>query len=68
MMPTALDWLQSLPRLSGEPGLDRMKALLAALGDPQKRGRYVHIAGTNGKGSVAASPRTSCKRLASKRG
>lgn len=54
MMPTALDWLQSLPRLSGEPGLDRMKALLATLGDPQKRGRYVHIAGTNGKGSVAA--------------
>ena len=54
MMPTALDWLQSLPRLSGEPGLDRMKALLAALGAPQKRGRYVHIAGTNGKGSVAA--------------
>lgn len=54
MMSTALDWLQSLPRLSGEPGLDRMKALLAALGDPQKRGRYVHIAGTNGKGSVAA--------------
>lgn len=54
MMPTALDWLQSLPRLSGEPGLDRMKALLAALGNPQKRGRYVHIAGTNGKGSVAA--------------
>lgn len=54
MMPTAIDWLQSLPRLSGEPGLDRMKALLAALGDPQKRGRYVHIAGTNGKGSVAA--------------
>lgn len=53
MMPTALDWLQSLPRLSGEPGLDRMKALLAALGDPQERGRYVHIAGTNGKGSVA---------------
>lgn len=54
MMSTALEWLQSLPRLSGEPGLDRMKALLAALGDPQKRGRYVHIAGTNGKGSVAA--------------
>ena len=53
-MQTALEWLQSLPRLSGEPGLDRMKALLAALGDPQKRGRYVHIAGTNGKGSVAA--------------
>ena len=54
MKQTALEWLQSLPRLAGAPGLDRMKALLAALGDPQKRGRYVHIAGTNGKGSVAA--------------
>ena len=41
MMPTAIDWLQSLPRLSGEPGLDRMKALLAALGvvtDPTTEG------------------------------
>ena len=54
MMQTAVEWLQSLPRLADEPGLARMKALLAALGDPQKRGRYVHIAGTNGKGSVAA--------------
>lgn len=53
-MQTALEWLQALPRLAGEPGLDRMRALLAALGDPQKDCRYVHIAGTNGKGTVAA--------------
>ncbi|MDQ3329458.1 MAG: bifunctional folylpolyglutamate synthase/dihydrofolate synthase [Planctomycetota bacterium] len=33
--------------------LDRMRRLLAALGDPQERIPAVHIAGTKGKGSVA---------------
>ena len=35
-------------------GLEAPAALLAALGDPQKKRRVLHIAGTNGKGSVAA--------------
>jgi dihydrofolate synthase/folylpolyglutamate synthase len=35
-------------------GLDRVGALLAELGDPHLAGEYVHVAGTNGKGSVAA--------------
>ena len=35
-------------------GLDRMRAVLARLGDPQRRVVTVHIAGTNGKGSTAA--------------
>lgn len=34
--------------------LDRMRALLAALGNPQEQFRAVHIAGTKGKGSTAA--------------
>lgn len=34
-------------------GLDRMRALLAALGDPEAGFRVIHIAGTNGKGSTA---------------
>ncbi len=34
-------------------GLERLRALMAALGDPQDRQRYIHIAGTNGKGSTA---------------
>jgi dihydrofolate synthase/folylpolyglutamate synthase len=34
--------------------LGRMRILLAALGDPQSRGRFVHVAGTNGKGSTCA--------------
>ena len=34
--------------------LDRVRGLLADLGDPHARGTFIHIAGTNGKGSVAA--------------
>jgi dihydrofolate synthase/folylpolyglutamate synthase len=34
--------------------LDRVRALLDALDNPQHRGRFVHIAGTNGKGSTSA--------------
>ena len=34
--------------------LDRVRGLLADLGDPHTRGQFIHIAGTNGKGSVAA--------------
>lgn len=35
-------------------GLDRIRAVLAALGNPQRAYRIVHVAGTNGKGSVCA--------------
>jgi dihydrofolate synthase/folylpolyglutamate synthase len=35
-------------------GLDRMNVLLAALGDPHRHGAFVHVAGTNGKGSTCA--------------
>lgn len=34
--------------------LERMRVLLSALGDPQLQGRFVHVAGTNGKGSTCA--------------
>lgn len=35
-------------------GLERITALLHALGDPQSACRFVHVAGTNGKGSTSA--------------
>ncbi len=35
-------------------GLERTRALLRAMGDPQKKLRFVHVAGTNGKGSTCA--------------
>lgn len=50
---TAIEYIHSLGRFSGVPGLHRIRALCAALGDPQKRLKFVHLAGTNGKGSTA---------------
>ncbi len=35
-------------------GLERTRALLHALGDPQKKLRFIHVAGSNGKGSTCA--------------
>ncbi len=46
--------LESLPTLEVKPGLDRINRLLDALNHPQRSFRAVHIAGTNGKGSVLA--------------
>ena len=36
------------------PGLERIETLLEALGNPERRSTLVQVAGTNGKGSVAA--------------
>lgn len=37
-----------------KPGLSRVTALCHALGDPQAKLRFIHVAGTNGKGSTCA--------------
>lgn len=50
---TAVDYIHSLGRFSGTPGLHRIRALCAALGNPQDGLKFVHLAGTNGKGSTA---------------
>ena len=51
----AIDFLFPLHRFGIKPGLDRIEALLASLGHPEQRlGTIVHIAGTNGKGTVAS--------------
>lgn len=49
-----LDWLMVTQSRGVHPGLHRMERLLAALGNPEKRLRCLHVAGTNGKGSVCA--------------
>ncbi|MEI6650980.1 MAG: folylpolyglutamate synthase/dihydrofolate synthase family protein [Chlorobiaceae bacterium] len=52
----ALAFLYPLHRFGIKPGLDRVHTLLNVLGSPHKRlGLVVHIAGTNGKGTVAAA-------------
>jgi dihydrofolate synthase/folylpolyglutamate synthase len=49
-----LDWLLSLEHMGVKLGLDNVKELLQRLGNPQDEFRSVHVAGTNGKGSVSA--------------
>jgi dihydrofolate synthase / folylpolyglutamate synthase len=53
-------FLLNLPRFAEQgaaamkPGLERMEALLGAMGAPHTRFRSIHVAGTNGKGSTAS--------------
>jgi len=47
-------YLDHLERFGIKLGLENIAALCAALGDPQSRFPSIHVAGTNGKGSVAA--------------
>ena len=51
---TALEKIHSLLTFGSRPGLDRMRELLRRLDNPQDKLRYIHVAGTNGKGSVCA--------------
>ena len=53
-----LAYIHSVKWQGSKPGLSRTRALLSALGNPERQLRFVHIAGTNGKGSTAA-----CKPL-----
>jgi dihydrofolate synthase/folylpolyglutamate synthase len=50
----ALAALGQRRRVGMKLGLEKMAALAAALGHPERRLRFLHIAGTNGKGSTAA--------------
>ena len=50
----ALEYIDGMQWFGSKPGLARVGALLEKLGNPQKGLKFVHIAGTNGKGSCAA--------------
>jgi dihydrofolate synthase / folylpolyglutamate synthase len=49
----AEEWLSSLDPIGWRFGLERIEALLAELGDPQREFESVHVVGTNGKSSVS---------------
>ena len=51
---TPLQRLFALEQFGIKLGLDNIRAILAALGHPERSYRSIHIGGTNGKGSVAA--------------
>lgn len=50
----ALALLDARARFGMKPGLDVIRGMLRAMGDPHRRFRVVHVGGTNGKGSVSA--------------
>lgn len=50
----AIDYITSKKTVETAPGLHRIRALMEALGDPQREYRCIHVAGTNGKGSACA--------------
>ena len=47
-------YLDSVSKYGSVLGLDSIKNLLEELGNPQKELTFIHIAGTNGKGSILA--------------
>ena len=49
-----LNYIHSLGNFGLPAGLDRIKSILHKLGNPQDKLKAIHIAGTNGKGSVSA--------------
>jgi len=49
---SATDWVASLSPWPQEFGLDRMRELLARLGDPQTAYPAIHVVGTNGKSTA----------------
>ena len=64
----ALRSIHSLERFGMKPGLSRIGALCRALGDPQKKLRFIHVAGTNGKGSTSTMLANICRQAGYKTG
>ena len=49
----AINFVNSKTNFETKPGLERITKLMELVGDPHKNINYIHIAGTNGKGSVS---------------
>lgn len=49
-----MEYIEELKQYGSVPGLDNIRNLCAKAGNPQEELRFIHIAGTNGKGSVLA--------------
>lgn len=49
----AIEYIHSLEKFGIKPGMERIRALCNALGNPQEKLKIIHVAGTNGKGSTS---------------
>ena len=50
----ACEYIYSIPKFTKKNGLEHTKKLLKRMGNPQNRFEVIHVAGSNGKGSVCA--------------
>ena len=50
----ALEYIHSVSWKGSRPGLERTEELLRLMGNPERKLKFIHIAGTNGKGSTAS--------------
>lgn len=50
----AMEYIEKCNALGSVPGLDSIRRLVKALDDPQEKLPFIHVAGTNGKGSVSS--------------
>jgi dihydrofolate synthase/folylpolyglutamate synthase len=57
-----IDWLFSLAQFGIKFGLDNIQAIVSGLGHPERAFASVHVAGTNGKGSVTAMVEAALRR------
>lgn len=58
----ARQYLTEVTKYGSVPGLDSIRELMRRLGNPQDKLKFIHIAGTNGKGSVLAYLSTIIKK------
>jgi dihydrofolate synthase / folylpolyglutamate synthase len=65
---TAIDWLFGTQSRGVKLGLGNIRRLLTALEEPQNQLRFIHVAGTNGKGSVCAMIDSVCRTAGIKTG
>ena len=49
-----VDYIEEIPKFTTKNPLDHTRELLGRLGNPQNKMKVIHVAGTNGKGSVCA--------------
>ncbi len=63
-----LEWLYSLKESNMKLGLDATRQALEKLGNPHKKLKVIHVAGTNGKGSTSAMIADTLKRAGYKTG
>ena len=50
----AIHYIYDIPKFTKKGGIVQTAALMAMIGNPQEDFKYIHVAGTNGKGSVCA--------------